>query len=63
MEKCHEYFVCNKWSCPARVVNKPCWKVEETECGAYDRRLRTILQKEDKCSICTYKKIRNVYNG
>ncbi len=60
MDKCFEYFLCEKKECPAygTKMRVECWKIENTLCN--DKSIEVILyHNHDKCKYCQYYKAVN----
>lgn len=32
IEKCYQFFHCDKENCMARLNEKPCWEIDEVDC-------------------------------
>ena len=58
MEKCFEYFMCNKTNCPAysKAEASKCWETAGTLCHHYPTQEIMIKYKKDKCAYCLYYK-------
>lgn len=58
MERCYEYFNCQKSDCVAHGATgeKPCWEMEETLCKCHDTQAisDTLGNKMGACTFCAY---------
>ncbi len=59
MEKCHEYFSCEKMDCVRRKnEDLECWEIEETLCDThsdYVTKIRNYIGgKSEACKYCIY---------
>ena len=66
MEKCYEYFACDKLDCIRRKTNDmQCWEIDDASCREHcecQTLIRTELDsKLESCKLCTYYKEKNKY--
>lgn len=59
MNKCYNYFDCDKTTCPVRETDRPCWEVaKEGKCHVFDDSVLDIIDKlenpGDACKFCIY---------
>ncbi len=58
IEKCYQFFHCDKENCMARLEERPCWEIDEVDCR--NHALKKIEQElsmldENKCDYCLYR--------
>ncbi len=58
IEKCYQFFHCDKDDCIARLDKRPCWEMDEVDCR--NKALKKIehelaMLDENKCDYCLYR--------
>ena len=60
LEKCYEYFACNKTECIARTLSSPCWEIEASQCEVNADFIKSLQKgtgsKINACKLCSYYK-------